>query len=180
MVRHPAAFVGSLKKHDWTFDFTNFTAQPRLMHDYLGSWADEIEAYASRPPEIVDQAILLWRCINSVALRYRAEHPDWLVLRYEDLATDPVAGTRALYEFAGLEWSEGCERRVRSLSSRENPAEVPVTRTRDVRRNSEAAMWTWQYRLSPDELDRVRTGTADVAHLLYTDDDWDQPPVARP
>jgi hypothetical protein len=149
------------------------------MRTYLQPWADEIEAFAARPPDLIDQAILLWRCINSVALRYRADHPDWRVLRYEDLAADPVAGTRGLYAFTGLTWSEACERRARVLSSADNPAEVSTSRTRDVRRNSEAAMWTWRRRLSAEEMVRVRAGTVDVAQLLYTNDDWDQPRMDR-
>ena len=102
LIRHPAAFAGSLKRNGWTFDFANFTSQPRLVGTYLASFADEIEAATERPLDLVDQAILLWRCINSVVLRYRDEHPDWQVWRYEDLAADPLAGTRVLYEALDL------------------------------------------------------------------------------
>jgi hypothetical protein len=173
-VRHPAAFAGSLKRNGWTFDFTNITAQPRLIDAYLQQFADEIERYAVEPPDVVDQAILLWRCINSTVQRYRADHPSWYVLRYEDLAAQPVEGTEALFRYAGLAWTERCEREVRALSSGENPVEAPVRRTRDVRRNSSAAMWTWKDRLTPEEMERVREGTADVASALYTDDDWER------
>lgn len=179
LVRHPAAFAGSLKRNRWAFDFTNFTSQPRLVDTYLSSFADEIEAASARPPDLIDQAILLWRCINAVTLRYRDDHPDWQVWRYEDLATDPVAGARALYDRTGLAWSATSGKRVRSLSSDENPAEVAVKRTRDVRRDSQAAMWTWRLRLTAEEANRVRVGTFDVAETLYTDDDWDRSPLSR-
>jgi hypothetical protein len=32
-------------------------------------------------------------------------HPDWLVVRHEDLAAEPIAGFRAVYSWLGLEWS---------------------------------------------------------------------------
>lgn len=178
LVRHPAAFAGSLKRNGWVFDFTNFTAQPRLIDMYLEPFADEIAAAAARRPDLIDQAILLWRCINSVVLGFRTEHPDWHILRYEDLAAEPVTGTRALYDATGLPWSARSDRRVRSLCSAENPAEVAVKRTRDVRRDSADAQWTWQHRLSAEETARVRSGTADIAQTLYSDDDWIRTPRA--
>ena len=92
LVRHPAAFTGSLKRNGWQFDFTNFTAQPRLVATYLPTFEDEYAAAAKRRPDLVDQAVLLWRCINSVVVSLSQQHPDWLVVRYEDLAADPVAG----------------------------------------------------------------------------------------
>jgi hypothetical protein len=178
LVRHPAAFAGSLKRNGWVFDFNNFTAQPRLVAIYLEPFADELAAAAAHRPDLIDQAILLWRCINSVVLGFRTEHPDWHVLRYEDLAADPVVGMRVLYDAIGLAWSARTARRVRALCSAQNPAEVALRRTRDVRRDSSAALWTWQHRLSPVETTRVRSGTADIAAGLYTDDDWARPPRA--
>jgi hypothetical protein len=180
LIRHPAAFAGSLKRLGWNFDFTNLSSQPRLMGSYLSSFAAEIEAAAARPPDLIDQSILLWRCINSVALRFRDDHPDWHVMRYEDLAAAPVAGTRALYDRTGLAWTESCAQRVQRLSSAENPAEAAVRRTRDVRRDSEAAMWTWRRRLTAEESDRVRSGTRDVAEGVYGEDDWMQPSASCP
>jgi hypothetical protein len=180
LIRHPAAFVGSLKRKGWTFDFTNLTAQPRLISSYLRSFAEEIAAAAARPPDLIDQAILLWRCINSVVLRFATEHPEWRVIRYEDLAADPISGAASLYASTGLQWSARSEQRVRSLCSAENPDEAALSRTREVRLNTAAAMWTWEHRLTPEETERVRSGTADVADLLYAEDEWARPsPAAR-
>jgi hypothetical protein len=172
LVRHPAAFASSLKRHGWSFDFTNFTAQPRLVATYLEPFADEIAAASVRPPDLIDQAILLWRCINAVALRFRNEHPEWHVVRYEDVAADPVSHAKALYDATDLPWSARSERRVRSLCSAENPAEVTTVHRHDVRRDSAAAVWTWQHRLSPEETARVRSGTADIATFFYGAEDW--------
>jgi Sulfotransferase family len=173
LIRHPAAFAGSLKRNGWEFDFRNLTEQPRLVEAYLGAFAEEIAAAAARPPDLIDQAILLWRCINSVALRYRDRHSDWHVWRYEDVAVDPERATRALYEAVGLPWSDSCARYVRATSAADNPAEVAIPRTRDVRRDSAGAIWTWRDRLSTEEVERVRAGTADIACRLYSEDDWD-------
>ncbi len=175
MVRHPAAFAGSLKRLDWRFDFGEFLAQPDLMTAHLEPYADEIAAAAASPPEIIDQAILLWRCLNSVVAAEARRHPDWLLVRYEDVAADPARRTRELYDHLRLRWDASTANAVERLSSAENPVEADTTKTRDVQRDSGAAMWTWRARLEPDEVARVRMGTADVAAQFYGNDDWVPP-----
>lgn len=170
MVRHPAAFAGSLKRLDWRFDFGEFAAQPELMDGVLEPFADEIEAAAGSAPDLIDQAVLLWRCLNHTVAELADAHDDWILVRYEDLAADPLPGTRALYRQLDLDWTAGCEAAVRDLSSADHPAESDALR--DVRRDSSAAMWTWQSRLDADEVDRVRAGTEDVAERFYDSEDW--------
>lgn len=175
LVRHPAAFAGSLKRQNWQFDFHSFTEQAGLMEGPLRPFAPEIERAAMDPPDIIDQANLLWRCINDTVHRFGTSRPEWTIVRYEDVAAEPVAGARRLYQAVGQDWNVEIERRVRHLSQGDNPTEVARTRTRDVRRNSASAMWTWTQRLSSDEIDRVRRGTEDVASRFYGPDDWAAP-----
>jgi hypothetical protein len=172
LIRHPAAFAGSLKRLGWTFDFSNLTSQPELMDDHLSSFAAEVERAARTEPDIVDQAILLWRCINSTLLTWRDRHPDWLVTRYEDLARAPIDGARLLYAHAEVPWTPDVEVRIASLTSATNPVDVPRHRTRDVRRDSAGNLTTWHQRLDRSELDRIRDGTADVAAALYPPETW--------
>lgn len=175
LVRHPAAFAGSLKRLGWEFDFRDFARQPTLMEGPLRRFADDVERAAAHPPDIIDQAVLVWRCVNHVVAGYAEARPEWSVERYEDLASDPVNGARRLYARLGLPWDGATAGRVARLSSGDNPAEVALGRTRDVQRDSASAMWTWTHRLDPDEIERVRRGTADVAARFYGAADWDPP-----
>jgi hypothetical protein len=177
LVRHPAAFAGSLKRLGWTFDFGDFTRQPALLDGWLRPFVGEIERAAEDPPDIIDQAVLLWRCLNHTVGVYAADHPDWTVVRYEDVAADPMVGARRLFAEVGLGWDDDVAERVARLSSADNPAEVAPGRTRDVRRDSVAAMWTWTRRLDRDEIARVRRGTEDVAGRFYSAEDWVAPPA---
>ncbi|HVM41011.1 MAG TPA: sulfotransferase, partial [Acidimicrobiia bacterium] len=83
MVRHPAAFVSSIKRLGWEFDFEYWTRQPLLLRDELPALAGEIEAAARERPDRIGQAILLWRAIHTVIARLADEHPEWLVVRHE-------------------------------------------------------------------------------------------------
>ena len=172
MVRHPAAFAGSLKRLGWTFDFRNWASQELLLRDLLGPYRQEIRARAERPGDIVDQAILLWNAIHHVIDGYRERHASWRFVRYEDLADAPEDGFRELYRSLELPWDAAAERAVRSHSSERNPGEVPTWLHRTVRRDSRGAKRTWVARLTPEERERVRAGTSDVASSFYGPEDW--------
>jgi len=178
LIRHPAAFAGSLKRLDWDFDFRNLTSQPRLMDGPLAGCAGEVWAAARADLDIIGAAIALWRVVNSVALDYRAKHPTWVVRRYEDLATDPIRAFRRLYGELGLTWSPTVETGVGRHSGHDNVSDVAHGDKGGVIRDSSAAMWTWAERLTPDEVARIRCGTDDIAAEFYSDQDWQPPRIA--
>ncbi|MEM8902266.1 MAG: sulfotransferase [Actinomycetota bacterium] len=178
LVRHPAAFAGSLQRLGWAFDFTNLTSQPALLDGLAARFADELRAAAVEPGDIIDQAVLLWRVIATVASGYAECHPDWQVRRYEDLAADPTTQVPALAQALGLRWSEDATASVAELTSAELGAEVADGDKGGVARDSRAAMWTWRARLSDADIDRIRRGTDDVSGHFYGDEDWDPPATA--
>ena len=172
MIRHPAAFAGSLKRLVWTFDFRNWARQELLLRDLLGPYARDIRDLAERPPGIVDQSILMWNAIHHVIRGFRERYPDWTFVRYEDLADEPVGGFRDLYGRLGLRWDGRADDAVRRFSSERNAGEVPKWLHRTVKRDSRAAKRTWLTRLTEEERERVRAGTADVASSFYGPEDW--------
>lgn len=165
LVRHPLAFVGSLKKHDWRFPFDHLASQPLLLRDLLGPFADEIHAHAAREADVVDQAVLLWRLIHHVALGYRERHPDWLLVRYEDLAADPLMGFQALCTALAVPFEPQVRASVRHHSAEGNPADPADPHA--LRRDSRASLATWRHRLTPAEAERVTAGTAAIARHFY-------------
>jgi hypothetical protein len=172
MIRHPAAFASSIKRLRWTFDFRHWLAQEHLMQRYLAPMRSDIEGYLRGEPDLVDEAILLWRAFYSVVAQLQERHPDWHYERYEDLAESPAEGFRRLYGSLGLRHDADVAARIAGFSAEGNVKEVPESEKGTVRRDSRAAKWTWTQRLTPEEIDRVRAGVADVADRYYGDDDW--------
>jgi Sulfotransferase family len=170
LIRHPAAFAYSLKRLGWRHPFDHFLKQPALMKDVLAPFEGEINAFAREERSVLDQAILLWNVIHHAIRRHRERHPEWLFLRLEDIATDPLASFRTICERFGVrEWE--AVSRAAALTSRSGPAEG--NRPWDVRRDSRASAARWRSRLSPEELERIRTGVSSVAADFYADRDWD-------
>ena len=176
MIRHPAAFASSIKRLGWRFDFTTWLEQPLLLRDHLGPVQADLERMAAGGSDLVDEAIVLWNALYGVVATLEDRHPEWHVLRYEDLAADPVEGFARLYPSLGLRWDDGVARRVAGFSDERNVKEVPAGEKGTVRRDSRAAMWTWTSRLTAEEVDRVRAGTAALASRYYDESAWVPPP----
>jgi hypothetical protein len=171
-IRNPAAFTSSIVRLGWRFDFRNWLDQELLMRDLLGPFEREIVAMVERPHDLVDQSILLWRAHYAVIDRFRADHPDWHFVRWEDLALAPVEGFRSLYEALGLRFDDVVATRIERDNGDLQAVDVAPGEKGTTRRDSVATVDAWRRRISPDDHARVRDGVADVAARFYTADEW--------
>ena len=93
LVRHPAAFAASIKRLRLRHPFGHFLAQPLMMRDWLSPYTAELERFAAREQEIVDQAILLWNVIHHAIAAYGTRHPEWPLMRLEDISGAPSSSS---------------------------------------------------------------------------------------
>jgi hypothetical protein len=171
VVRHPAAFAHSVRRLNWSHPFRDFLLQPELMAHHLDAFEPEIRRLAEREHEILDQASLLWRIIYSVLLTHRRAHPEWLFVRQEDLAGDPVEGFARVFSWLGLEYSEPIRRGIRWYSSGFPEAEA-TAEAHAIRRDSQMTRHSWRGALSPTEVAKLRTAVEAVSVEFYADADW--------
>jgi hypothetical protein len=167
MIRDPLAFVGSLKKAGWSFDFHDLARQEELMRDVLFPFRQEILRACDEPGDVVDEGVLLWNVLHFVILGYRERYPSWTFVKYEDLAVDPVSGFRYLYKRLGLQITPEIEDVIGDYTSSRNPVEASSAAYGP--RDAKASLDNWKKRLSPEEVDRVRRGTRELAASLYGD-----------
>jgi Sulfotransferase family len=170
MIRHPASFAASIRRRGWRHRFADFLDQPLLMRDFLAPYEGEIREADEREPDLLDEAILLWKVLYGSAARMQERRGDWLYVRLEDLAHEPVAGFRDLYSQLGLEWTASVEQRMLETSAASNPADSE--RVDSIRRNSAAHVTAWKAHLTAAEIERVRRGTEPLASRWYGDGDW--------
>jgi hypothetical protein len=170
VVRHPAAFASSLKRLDWRHRFASFLAQPLLLRDHLGGYEDEIRWHVEADRGVIEQAATLWRLIYGTVLALRERHPEWIVVRHEDAARDPIGVFGNLYERLGLEWSTRVRDEVAAHSASSNPSEL---RSRhDVRLSSSESLGNWKQRLAPEEIAFLRSSVREFDDVWYGDLDW--------
>lgn len=171
LIRHPAAFITSLKRLKQHHPFSHFLEQPLLMRDHLGPFEREIEEYTKTQHDVIEQGILLWRLIYHVLIKYRETRPDWIFVRHEDLAFDPVGQYENLFNSLNLEFSSYSLNAVKQHSSSSNPVESDL-REEVFKRNSEATTRIWKERLTQPEIDRIQEGVNDISAHFYSDDEW--------
>lgn len=170
-VRHPYAFVGSLKRLGWEYDFGSLLSQPELMRDHLHGFEKEIRAYAAVRREVIEQAALLWKIIHHMIAEYRRRHAEWAIVRHEDLAREPVDGFRALYAHLGMDYTPAIEAEVRRASSSTNATLTPGDPIHGVHRNSRAQIDTWRTRLTEVEAHQIEAIVGKLSQEFYPESD---------
>ncbi|HET7312412.1 MAG TPA: sulfotransferase [Mycobacteriales bacterium] len=172
VIRHPAGFVSSLLRVGWRPRFGSWLRQPRLMDTLLAPWQEEIERAHRDDLELVEAGAVFWRVCAGVVTGYRAEHPDWVIVRHEDIARDPVVAYRDLYQSFGLTWSDAVAETIRAESAADNPREVAGGVQHGLQRDSRSVATIWQDRLTEQRVDTIRNIVGDVAGLFYDDRTW--------
>lgn len=169
-VRHPAAFVSSLKRLNWPFDFQDLLDQPLLMHDFLEPFRGQIES--AKTDDIIGQSALLWKLIYHSVHTTLGRNPGFIVVRHEDLSLDPLKGYRQLYETLGLDFTPRVEKIILTSSSSDNPVEPSRQNIYSVKLDSRANVHNWKKRLATEEIKRIRELTEEVSQMFYPDVEW--------
>jgi len=172
MIRHPAAFANSLKQREWTFNFSNLLKQPLLMRNHLKPFEPEMRELSEKEfTNIIDQASLLWKIIYSTARKFEKKHSDWLFVRHENLARNPINGFREIFNKLNLKYSKKIEDHIKKYSSPENQTATPKEKTK-IMRNSRALIWNWKQELIKKEIEKIKRQVKDISKIYYTEKDW--------
>jgi hypothetical protein len=172
LIRHPAAFVGSIKKQGWKFHFTHLLDQPLLIRDYLFPFEKEIADYAAQERDTIDQASLMWKLIHLVISKFKDKNPDWIYLKHEDLSKDPLLEFKSLFEKLGLDFSNKIESYILEYCTSKKSNEAPDGVLHYLKRDSRSNILNWKKRLSNDEICRIRRNVEDISHLFYEAHEW--------
>lgn len=116
VIRHPAAFVASLRAAGWDrVRFEIFQNQARLMQDRLAPYRDAVARAVTERPDGIEAGALHWNLMHHHIDRLRAEHPDWIFVRHEDLSRDPVRGFEDLFPAARPRFLPRCAAESRAV-----------------------------------------------------------------
>jgi hypothetical protein len=172
IIRHPAAFVSSLLRLNWTFPFDDLLGQPKLLTDVLAPFEEEIRHHAHASTNLIEQASLAWRLFHHVIRTYREEFPSWMVVRMEDVALDPITEIGSMYHYIGLEYNDDVRQTVQRHTRPDNPEEVDASNAKETRRDSRRAIQQWSRRLSDRQIERLYDDLFETASDFYAESDW--------
>ncbi|MBD3314438.1 MAG: hypothetical protein GF344_01515 [Chitinivibrionales bacterium] len=162
-IRHPAAFVNSIKSLGWGLDFNHIKRQQSLVNRYLRKYAKEIELIAgNRKATIIDEGILIWNLIHERIKQYQQQYPRWCYIKYENIASNPIPGFKSIYEYLDLEFTPKIENRIKFYTTHRSSKGQLI-------RDSKNVVSAWKKNLSVDEIDAIATGTKALAkHFGYS------------
>jgi hypothetical protein len=174
MIRHPAAFAGSLKQKDWQYPFSHFLNQPLLLENYLHTFRDEIRDFAKNDHDIIDQAALLWKLIYYMVSIYKNKYPKWLFVRHEDISKDPINSFRNLFHKLNLTFTDHAEEIIEKYTSSSQEVSFSDIKHRPPVRHLDSFenIKSWKNRLTEEEVERVKSQVRDVAREFYSDEEW--------
>lgn len=176
LIRHPAAFVSSLKVKKWYFPFEHFLKQPLLMRDCLNPFAEEIQEYSEQKRDIVEQGILLWKIIHTTIANWQKKYPNWIFVRHEDLSRQPISNFQKIFSQLDIDFSEKIKLVIEEHTKADNPSELTdihsSSSTGKIKRNSSASIHSWKNRLTEEEIDHIRGNLWNISNIFYTNEDW--------
>jgi hypothetical protein len=175
VVRDPAAIAASWKRLGWTTDLGNLLHQPALMRDWLEPHRGQMEALAATPEDLPGRVGMLWLLLHLVVAEYARRCQGLRIVRYEDLAADPLRCFAGLYADLGLHFDQRARRAVlrsttgsaRRRAHRWSLSRSGLSKTGYRPMDSRANLVAWRRQLAADELARVRDLTAEVADRWY-------------
>jgi hypothetical protein len=101
-LRHPCGFLASslrlTKLGHSTLNLEALVRQKPLMTDYFVDCDDTISAARTPDERVLLAYCMLLRIVEQEALR----HPDWIVVRHEDLCKDPLGSFAAMFARLGM------------------------------------------------------------------------------
>lgn len=164
MIRNPLAFVGSLVKWSWTFDFKNFDRQRGLIETCFPEFESQVKHFSENEMDVVDQACLLWNLLHHQIQAYQGKHPDWLFVRHEDLVMNPDSGFQKIFNYLDLPYTNDVQLALRdSISGSTGESDSTLYQARDPK----GVLNTWKNRLAPHDVARVIATTKEIASNFY-------------
>ena len=159
LIRRPEAFVSSLKKLNWEFDFNEFAGQPGLMNILNSEEKELVLRYAAQKPDIIHQGIALWNIIYRMLFEMKQKYPQWLFVKYEDIIQSPESEFKSIFKFCNVTLDNSILNKILTYSSSEkgNGMKKVSAKQADI----------WEKRISEDEYNLIISNTKSVSQLWY-------------
>lgn len=172
LVRHPAAFIGSLRRLGWGIDFDFFLNQPELMDTWLPNYWQPLLDLKAGNPDRMERGIMAWNICHYLILQFKNKYPNWLIYRHEDISANPVEQFSEIYCRLNLKFTERIRIEIEHQTNSNNPVEAGKGVIHSLSRNSRKGIKNWKEKFSDAEIERIKKGTAEVAAAFYSEHEW--------
>lgn len=161
LVRHPGAYLNSLKRVSWAEVLPDLGSQEQMAtHDVVEKTDEELLAHRTG---------VFWTRIYSEVLEQVARHPDeMLLVRHEDLCVDPVGMGERVFRHLGISFNLRA-RDFMERSTRGAIVEPHAGVVHSLERHSAAMVEAWRTKLSENEKRMLAETGKNLLEKLYPD-----------
>lgn len=155
ILRHPCGYVASVKRGESKGKFSDrmqssedYGVYERLLEtEQARSRGLSLESLRAMEP--VERLAWRWLLYNEKAMEDIESAANCMSIRYEDVCKDPEAGTRRMFDFAGLPWDDQTARFIGASTASERDSYYSVYK------DPLRAANKWRSELSEDEIRRI-------------------------
>jgi hypothetical protein len=162
--RNPLAFVGSLKKQGWDFDFRNILNQEELVDRYFSDYMEPMQ-HALKKSTFIERVSLLWSVLNTMILHYREQYPEWFFTTHEEAAVNPIDTYRRMFSYTDLPFTPEIVSYIENATSASRQSDSSSHRYTP--RDAKSTIDEWQHLLTDREIESVSEITAEVCRKVY-------------
>jgi hypothetical protein len=164
LIRNPLGFVGSLKKANWNYNFSDLLVQDEFLKNFLSDFYNQIKVYASKPHNIIDNAILLWNIFFTIILKYKKTYPSWYFVRHEDIALNPIEEFKKIFHYLNIPFTMHInDQIIQYTKSKKHSSHTTSFGPRDAKE----VLNNWRHRLTITEIDRIIQSTGQLSKHFY-------------
>jgi hypothetical protein len=113
IIRHPANTISSYMKLHFQDSWRNIFSQEDLVKDYF----KDILPKLNRKTEIIDKMAIQLSAAYYVVNEQLQNHPNWMIIRHEDLCEDPVKQFKKLYKTLDLKWTSNVKQFIKDSNA---------------------------------------------------------------
>lgn len=162
--RNPLAFVGSLKKQGWDFDFRNILNQEELVDRYFSEYKEPMQKILEKS-DFVERASLLWNVLNTMILHYREHYPEWFFTTHEEAAENPIDTFKRMFAYVNLPFTQEMVNYIDKTTL--GGKNVDASSHRYTPRDAKSTINEWKNLLTDSEKERVSESTSAVCRKIY-------------
>ena len=177
MIRHPAAFVSSLKALEWNFPFETLLKQEQLMSEYFSQFETEMTDFCKNQKTIIEQGTLAWNILHHYIAEMKKSQKEWLFIKHEDISINLEKILPEIFEYIELDYTPEVLEYALEISSNKNPqdttsTDIPVHHRESIRRDAKKNVHNWKKRLTLDEIDYIKSKTDPLWRDFYSVKSW--------
>jgi len=186
IIRNPFAFVYSFTRH-YSWDrhkicFSILNQKSVIENWNLFEYIEDLERYAKIEEQVksrglikifdeqirIERASLIWKIFANVYIQLRKIYnSEWLFVKYEDIALNPLKHFEMLYKNLNLDYNPSIEKKINSYCQNNR---IGTTKLLDLKRNSIELIDNWKNYLSSDQIKIIKNiVNPELQELSYSD-----------